>query len=262
MSVLIGSARGDERGKATGGAAGDQKQNKTPDYSGEVSFQSWYKHSKGWVLIRAKSATVREKIAHDMEMACNNPNIGYDQAQNRTLYDIVKKLGYDCGRVNTKCETDCAQLVRVCVLYAGINTPDFYTATEVSVLRSTGAFDIYTESKYTESDRLLKRGDILCTKTKGHTVVVLSDGSDAGGDTVKYCETTLPILERGCKGNAVKTLQKLLIDYGYDVGPDGPDGDFGKNTEAAVKKFQKAFGIGTDGVVGKKTWHFIICREA
>ena len=34
MSIIIGSARIDERGKTTGGAAGDQKQTSKPDYKG------------------------------------------------------------------------------------------------------------------------------------------------------------------------------------------------------------------------------------
>ena len=33
--TIIGSARIDERGKATGGKAGDQKQKSTPDYKGD-----------------------------------------------------------------------------------------------------------------------------------------------------------------------------------------------------------------------------------
>ena len=53
MSVKIGSARIDENGKAHGGAAGDQT-------GKEVSTQSWYAHTKGWVLLRAKSAEARE----------------------------------------------------------------------------------------------------------------------------------------------------------------------------------------------------------
>jgi len=47
MSVKLGSARIDENGQAHGGAAGDQ-------IGKEVSTQSWYAHSKGWVLLRAK----------------------------------------------------------------------------------------------------------------------------------------------------------------------------------------------------------------
>ena len=43
--VMIGSARGDERGCAYGGAAGDQT-------GREVSAQAWYNHPKGWRVFR------------------------------------------------------------------------------------------------------------------------------------------------------------------------------------------------------------------
>ena len=41
MAVIVGSARIDEKGNATGGQAGDQKSGK------EVSTQNYYVHSKG-----------------------------------------------------------------------------------------------------------------------------------------------------------------------------------------------------------------------
>ena len=47
MSVIIGSARIDENGKAKGGKAGDQT-------GKEVSTQKWYKHTKVWRVFRAK----------------------------------------------------------------------------------------------------------------------------------------------------------------------------------------------------------------
>ena len=56
MAVIIGSARIDERGKASGGKAGDQT-------GKEVSTQNWYKHSKGWVLLRPKDPEKAAKIA-------------------------------------------------------------------------------------------------------------------------------------------------------------------------------------------------------
>lgn len=170
MAVRIGSARIDERGKATGGQAGDQT-------GREVCTENWYLSNQGWYVIRAKSDTARNKIAQDMEYACANNNIGYDQSQNQTLWNAASKVGYNCSKVTTKCETDCARLVRVCVWYAGIHAGDFYTGNEVSVLKSTGAFDILTDSKYCSSSAYLKRGDILVTRTKGHTVVVLDNGS-------------------------------------------------------------------------------------
>lgn len=262
MSVILAGARIDERGKATGGAAGDQKQTSTNDWTGEVSLCNWYKHSKGWTVIRAKSDAARLRICENALYAIANPHIGYDQSENRTLYNAVKRCNWDCSKVNKNVETDCAQLVRVCVLYAGINTPDFYTANEISVLRSTGAFEILTDKKYTESDKLLKKGDILCTNEKGHTVVVVTDGEDAYMDiTVNYCQASLPILLQGMTGSAVRAMQILLLDFGYNLGKDGADGDFGPRTAMALQSFQRAYGMNADAVCGKKSWHYLICRE-
>ena len=171
MAVRIGSARIDENGKAMGGKAGDQT-------GKEVAIENWYNHRLGWIVIRAKNDVVREKIAQDMEWACANKNIGYDQAQNQTLWQVASKVKWNCSRVGVVCETDCARLVRVCVSYAvGKAVPDFYTATETAVLRGTGYFNILTAAKYCKSSDYLLRGDILVTKTKGHTVVVLDNGS-------------------------------------------------------------------------------------
>ena len=176
MSVRVGSARIDEQGKATGGKAGDQT-------GGEVSTQTWYKHSKGWVVIRAKDDTVRSKIAEAMESACANNHIGYDQSQRNTLYNAVKSLGFNPGRVTTDVETDCSALVRVCCAFAGIVVGDFNTSSEVSVLEKTGKFEIIKTAATCNSSVNLKRGDILVTKTKGHTVVVLDNGSNIGSQT-------------------------------------------------------------------------------
>ena len=80
--VKIGSARIDERGKSSGGVAGDNN-------GVEVSFQNWYLHNKGWVVIRAKFDEDRMKIAYAMRAACNNNNIGYDQSNRSGLYNAV-----------------------------------------------------------------------------------------------------------------------------------------------------------------------------
>lgn len=172
MAVKVGSAKINEKGTTTGGAAGDQT-------GGEVATQNWYLHSKGWVVIRPKSATVAEKIAKCMEAACTNNKIGYCQTHRGTLTTEAKKYGYDVSKVTKAVEVDCSELVRVCCLYAGISVTSFSTATELSTLEATGKFEILTDSKYCTSSAYLKRGDILVTKTKGHTVVVLGNGSGA-----------------------------------------------------------------------------------
>jgi peptidoglycan hydrolase-like protein with peptidoglycan-binding domain len=55
------------------------------------------------------------------------------------------------------------------------------------------------------------------------------------------------------KGADVKALQSALIAKGYSCGGTGADGEFGKNTESAVKSFQKAAGLAVDGKAGKNT---------
>lgn len=41
------------------------------------------------------------------------------------------------------------------------------------------------------------------------------------------------------------------------MGQHGIDGDFGADTEKAVKAFQKKYGVpgGADGIVGNNNWH-------
>ena len=65
---------------------------------------------------------------------------------------------------------------------------------------------------------------------------------------------SLPTLKRGSNGEYVTLLQTKLANLGYDLGSYGVDGDFGKATEAAVKKFQKDHGLKVDGIVGAQTW--------
>ena len=169
MAVTIGHASIDERGKANSGAAGDQTKK-------EVYSRTWY--SKPWhTVFRPKSSTVAEKIAKAMEQACANDNIGYDQYQRTTLYTLAKAANWDISKVAKKCETDCSALVAVCCNSAGITvSKDMYTGNEKSLLTKTGAFTVYTDSKYTGSSANLKRGDILLGN--GHTAIVLSNGEN------------------------------------------------------------------------------------
>ena len=64
----------------------------------------------------------------------------------------------------------------------------------------------------------------------------------------------------GSKGKWVTLAQVKLISAGYSCGPQGADGDFGSNTEKAVKAFQKEHNgpdgkaLKVDGIIGKATW--------
>lgn len=61
-----------------------------------------------------------------------------------------------------------------------------------------------------------------------------------------------PTVSYGSRGDAVRKLQELLNALGYDCG--SVDGIFGSKTKAAVLAFQKANGLGADGIVGPLTW--------
>lgn len=249
MSVIVGSARIDENGRAHGGKAGDQT-------GRELSSQSYYVHSKGWRVFRAKDPAVAEKIAQCMERACANSHIGYDQYQRNTLYTEATKVGFDTAKVTKDVETDCSALVRVCCAFAGITSlpADFRTGNMPKNLLATGAFVELTGSKYTESSLYLGRGDILVTKTSGHTVVVLSKGNKYEG-TVTAKEYVLGdrIIKHGMEGADVKLMQEYLLKLGYDLGKWGADGDFGDCTELALKAFQKAACVAMDGQCGPVT---------
>lgn len=247
-TVYIGGASIDERGKASGGQAGNQT-------GRELRRQPYYDHDKRWYVFRARNPAVREDIAVAMENSIANRNIGYDQLQNQTLWNQVKGKGFDPSRATSPCETDCARLVRVCVAY-GFNengldasaVPDWYTGTLPKLIMGLGEFVKYTDDKHCKGGRSLARGDILCTRSKGHTVVVLNDGDLFGGEEDIDQELGERILRDGDYGADVEELQQRLKAAGYD--PGEIDGEYGPNTEGAVKAMQKDAGILVDGEFG------------
>lgn len=245
MHVKIGSARIDERGRIHGGKAGNQT-------GKELSIQNWYRHSKGWRVLRCTDTSKAEKIAAAMEAACRNRNIGYDQYERSTLYNLAKLVGFDPGKVIKPCETDCSALVRVCLAYAGIMTDNFLTTDEAQKILATGYFVELKDGKYTDHSDHLRRGDILVTRTKGHTVVVLNSGDKAG-----TLETELRLgdrlLKKGMSGSDVRELQLNMLKQGYVLPKYGADGGYGAETVEAVKSFQKKSGLEADGVYGSNT---------
>ena len=245
MHVKIGSARIDERGRTHGGKAGNQT-------GKELSIQNWYRHSKGWRVLRCTDTSKAEKIAAAMEAACRNRNIGYDQYERLTLYNLAKSVDFDPGKVIKPCETDCSALVRVCLAYAGIMTDNFLTTDEAQKILATGYFMELKDGRYTDQSAHLRRGDILVTRAKGHTAVVLSNGGKADASEVEL-QLGDRLLKKGMSGSDVRELQQNLLKLGYALPKYGADGDYGVETVEAVKAFQKKSGLEADGVYGSNT---------
>ena len=259
MAVKIGSARIDEHGNASGGAAGDQT-------GREVSTQDWYLHKKGWRVLRCIDPGRAGRIAEAMLAACKNPKIGYDQGQRLTLYNLAKAVGFDPARVATKCETDCSALVRVCLAFAGIMVGNFRTTNEAKVILASGMFVELTASKYTTGSAYLRKGDVLVTRTQGHTVVVLTDGPKAERNVPPPASAPGPGaggLRRGDGGAAVTAMQLRLLKWDPACLPGyGADGDFGPETERAVAAFQRAASLPVTGIYDAATAEQLLRKVA
>lgn len=68
------------------------------------------------------------------------------------------------------------------------------------------------------------------------------------------CTVKLQVLRKGNKGAAVAALQAVLEFLGFGVGKYGVDGEFGADTESAVKLYQASRDLAADGICGKDTW--------
>lgn len=60
-------------------------------------------------------------------------------------------------------------------------------------------------------------------------------------------------LQKGCKGEDVRAVQRTLKSMGFDVGRYGLDGDYGNDTLNAVRSYQRSVTLEPDGIVGPAT---------
>lgn len=194
MTIKVGSARHDEHGRYSGGAAGDQT-------GTEVSTQAMYTHSKGWYVFRPKTAANAKKIAERMKTACANSHIGYDQ-NNRLA---IVTAGIDTTK-DTEC--DCSSLVRTCVKEAtGKDPGNFTTATEATMLAATGLFQ--TKFAYvSQSATPVYNGDVLVTKTKGHTVIVVSGNARSSKSSSSSSSSATYTVGKTYETKALCTVRK------------------------------------------------------
>ncbi len=251
MAVKIGSARINEYGTVSGGKAGDQT-------GGEVATQNWYLHSKGWYVAHFSEAAVREKIAKDMEYACANNNIGYCQDHRETARETAAAYNFDLSKVGKKVEVDCSKLVQICLNYAGISAGDFTTGNFISAVApyvKKGVCTVYKDDAHCKSSVFLVRGDILVTRTKGHIVVVLSNGAKA----ISQASSTGSAPKPASGVNTIVRDGQIHANNFSNAGIDA-DGIRGPKTKVAgVKVLQQALnsdyraGLEVDGIWGNKS---------
>lgn len=96
------------------------------------------------------------------------------------------------------------------------------------------------------------KGVILSTISKRSDLMEVRRIAD---DTTSTQTETTPRnwLQKGDKGEKVKTMQLMLIAVGYSCGTHGADGDFGSDTYLALIKFQQGNRLTADGLYGEKS---------
>lgn len=243
----------DENHHARGGKAGDQT-------GREVCTRSWY--SKPWgMVLRCKDAAVAKK-ARDIAIKLANSNlVGYDQNERNSLYKQLERNGWDVDkyiRSGVKTECDCSSFVYACYccvlaeLRGLANAPT--TVTSRSFYTAHG-FDVMLSSTYTASASKLREGDLL-NKSGSHIVMfagtnvrVESNASaNISSGNISSGSSRSATLRKGSRGAAVVTLQQNLntvMKAGLTT-----DGIFGTNTYKALKAFQLAHGLVSDGIYG------------
>ncbi len=84
---------------------------------------------------------------------------------------------------------------------------------------------------------------------------LIHDNTEAGKSTVWVREELRPkfgiVLRRGSTGKDVRKIQRRLLEKGYRVSVDG---DFGPQTEATLKQFQRDNRLVSDGIFGSQTY--------
>jgi GH25 family lysozyme M1 (1,4-beta-N-acetylmuramidase) len=256
--VKISNSGSDERGKYSGGAAGDQT-------GTEWRIRDWYNRPWNCVL-RHPLAEVRACIATLAVKAAENNNIGYDQSQRESYGQALAKAGYDPSKIKNKVESDCSKGVIDNVKATGyilgikelIDIGATYTGNMRAEFRAAG-FQVLTSSKYLTGDDYLLAGDILLND-QHHTCTAVTNGVKSQGEgATPYIMSMeeyelLPLMKKGSKGNAVEHLQWMLNRANYK-GKEilAEDGSFGARTRSMVISYQKAKGLSADGEAGPKT---------
>ncbi len=80
-----------------------------------------------------------------------------------------------------------------------------------------------------------------------YEVVSSEEDTGKGGGISGLLRLTSPRM----RGEAVREVQEVLVEAGYDVG--GVDAVFGPGTDEALRQFQRDNGLQADGVVGDET---------
>ena len=263
MAVRMSNCGHDERNTYSGGQAGDQT-------GTEWYLRNWYSYPWNYI-IRWKDQSLGNLFADLAVEAAQNNLVGYDQNQRETFWAHLKASNYRPSQITIACEADCSSgtiaLIKAVGYLKGIkelqNCSATYTGNMMAYFQSTAGknyFEVLT-GKYLVDSSLARRGDINLN-TVHHVNITVDNGSNSGTTKPVAVDIKIPVtqeitvsfpkLSKGCTGVAVKMLQQML---GVAV-----DGEFGNETEASLKAFQKNVKLEATGKCTKSVWRAILAH--
>ena len=115
---------------------------------------------------------------------------------------------------------------------------------------------VYTiEGNTSGESGVVPNGGAVCKKSYSNAYGGIYGYGRPRYEEAKKVIVMLDELKEGSKGAQVKSLQQLLTAKGYALLADG---EFGKKTAEAVRKYQSDRKLFVDGIVGAKTWGDIL----
>jgi peptidoglycan hydrolase-like protein with peptidoglycan-binding domain len=119
---------------------------------------------------------------------------------------------------------------------------------------------VVTGSPWARTDTAAPRPVIHRTIGDGHD---LTATRFAGNVVLEAVFDDERVLQKGDKGTAVRLVQESLLAQGYALPAHGADGDFGPETEAAVRHFQVDAGaVKLDGIIGPETMQLLDMHDS
>lgn len=195
----------------------------------------------------------RQQFAHDSYGYGLCQWTSYDRKEG--LYDLAKSKGVSIGDEVMQCEHCIAELQKQWVgLYRYLCvTEDLTEATK----RICSEFERPKINNYAVRINAAQMYfNRLAANDSGCADDACPIEPDSPVEDNDDCTIHVRVLKKGDLGRDVFLLQAGLFDMGYDCGI--PDGDFGVNTQEAVRQLQRANGVVADGVADWFVWQTVL----
>lgn len=294
MAVKIGHSSKDENGKFAGGKAGDSTRKEVCTRKWYSGGWNVVLRPKTAALAEAsakacEAGCANNNIGYDQKQ--RNTLNSRAKAVKYDLSKITTPCECDCSAFMHVCA-----IAGGANLAYGSN--GYTTRTMAAAFIKSGDYEKLTEEKYLVSDKYLKRGDILVKEGSHTVMILEDGAyADTKTESKKETDTTKPVKPASsdptvkqwqiaaiadgftfpkygadgawgaeCVSVARKAVVKKRITYKYKnltrlvqkaVGVKS-DGLCGKDTDAAIRSYQKKHGLTVDGQCGLNTWKKIL----